>query len=539
LHFDFFFIDDAENIVDNKFMKANGIYAFIEPWLESKIALYFNFWQLIAKIFGTDSATPFRAFNLIIHFINGLLVYSLSKNILKGMAKEKDILLASMFSAILFVAHPLQVESIVWVSNLRGLLSTCFALLFLNTYLFTKNNSLYKSNVLAFIFYILALVCKPSSVLVFLWAAILEYVFKGRGLKEVAKRISIYPFFLLIVTIVYTRSILNQELLNLSIFQRLSVSINALAINLKNFILPIDLHIIYPHSLFSSFAMFGIIRVLLFLLIIFAAFYFLYKKKPKVFALISGYFIILTVNLGIIPYDFQNLAIISDRYSYFPIVSMALLFSYIIIPFIRYKNLIIALLILLSFISINRVQLWQSNSTLMSHDRSLLLDDRVGSASKWYYKTLLGNSYATDKKYDVASDIFQSMVDFENPSYEAVSYLFRTIRAYGDMKKYLSILPLIQKLEDSPVMPYYSLDLARYFEFIGDYENADIYYRTTEKLRPQFKLPNFRKRAYSEIILDTSFNRVEKYLIKKRERKMYKKLLKVKKEREENKSRSK
>ena len=64
----------------------------------------------------------FHAANLVLHLLNVLLVFRLLRRIVKNPW-------AALGGALLFGLHPVQVESVAWISELRGLLGSFFALL--------------------------------------------------------------------------------------------------------------------------------------------------------------------------------------------------------------------------------------------------------------------------------------------------------------------------------------------------------------------------------------------------------------------------
>ncbi len=70
--------------------------------------------------FGLDPL-GYHVFNTLLHGINAVLVYVLLKQ-LTGRAS------IGLWTAVLFALHPVQLESVVWVSSLKGLLCSTFIL---------------------------------------------------------------------------------------------------------------------------------------------------------------------------------------------------------------------------------------------------------------------------------------------------------------------------------------------------------------------------------------------------------------------------
>ena len=82
-------------------------------------------------LFG-DGAGTFHAFNVLLHALNGFLVFQLLLALqrLVEPADTPDVtaMVAAGFGALLFVCHPLQVESVSWVTSLKDIGCATFAL---------------------------------------------------------------------------------------------------------------------------------------------------------------------------------------------------------------------------------------------------------------------------------------------------------------------------------------------------------------------------------------------------------------------------
>jgi pentatricopeptide repeat protein len=518
LYYDFFFIDDSNNVLDSRFIKAPAVYAFVGAWLESTSLLTFNTWQFVSKIIGIEHASTFRSLNVLIHCLNGMMVFTLCNKILSRKFQDGNVLLSSICGAMFFIVHPLQVESIIWISNLRSVLSGSFGLLFLLTYLYPdtdRNSTIFNSKALAFVYFMSAIFLKPTAVFIFIWAGILDLIVNKKNYKDVVKDISLYPLVIIAAFLGKESIFLNQQILDLTLVEKLSVTVNSLLINVKNLILPFDLHILYPHSLYSSKSMFGPLQIFIGLWLLVASFLILLKFNKMIFAVLIGYFIMISINLGILSYQFQSLSIISDSFSYLPLIACSILFSLLALSFSKFKIPIYAILLLLVVTSMNRVALWQQDSLVLENDKEILQNKNVGQLSQLNYKTLLAKSYIKDRRFDEAFNIFQQMINVDNPTFEEITNFFNTLRLYGSMEGYVSVLPLIQLIEKSTMMSYYSLELARYFEFIGDYESSKKYYQITEKIYPSFKVKKFDNDKSHGRLIGISLNRVARYLIRK------------------------
>jgi protein O-mannosyl-transferase len=101
--------------------------------------------------FSADNPLPYKLFNLLIHLINVALVFLLVRKLVKN-----DY--AALFAALLLAIHPLNVESIAWLSARSTGLFTLFYLLALLTYLrYLQHGYKFKYIGFTFLFFLLAL----------------------------------------------------------------------------------------------------------------------------------------------------------------------------------------------------------------------------------------------------------------------------------------------------------------------------------------------------------------------------------------------
>lgn len=84
--------------------------------------------QLDATLYGGENAGGFHVTNVLLHTANALLLFWVLR-IMTGMLWHSAVV------AALFALHPLQVESVAWVQERKGLLSTLFWMLTLAAYL--------------------------------------------------------------------------------------------------------------------------------------------------------------------------------------------------------------------------------------------------------------------------------------------------------------------------------------------------------------------------------------------------------------------
>jgi protein O-mannosyl-transferase len=135
--------DDESTVTKNQAMFApmgQAIAGFWVDWRKPEGSLYIpltrTVWRVLAEISRKDAATPgapfhawiFHGASLCIHVIATLVAFALLRRLVR-------IDWAAGAGALLYALHPLQVESVAWVSGLKDVLSGMFSLVALYGFL--------------------------------------------------------------------------------------------------------------------------------------------------------------------------------------------------------------------------------------------------------------------------------------------------------------------------------------------------------------------------------------------------------------------
>lgn len=163
-----FVYDDAYYVRDNPFLKsADGLRRI---WLTTEFPDYFalsttSFW-LEWRLWG-NNPLGYHLTNISLHIVNALLLWLLLSRLRVPGA---------YLAALVFALHPVNVESVAWISERKNLLSLCFALLSTLSFLRwddeTKRPAWYVASLAGFAFALLsktAVVMLPCVLLVLLW----------------------------------------------------------------------------------------------------------------------------------------------------------------------------------------------------------------------------------------------------------------------------------------------------------------------------------------------------------------------------------
>ena len=160
-HYGFVDLDDPQYVSENPFV-ANGLTWSAVKWAFTSI--HASYWlpliwmshMLDVQLYGLN-AGGHHVTNVILHVANTILVFALLVRMTGAPGR-------SAFVAALFAVHPLHVESVVWVTERKDVLSTLFLLLTAWTYVAWVRRPSRGRYLLALLFFVLGLMSKAMLV---------------------------------------------------------------------------------------------------------------------------------------------------------------------------------------------------------------------------------------------------------------------------------------------------------------------------------------------------------------------------------------
>ena len=315
--------------------------------------------------------------NILIHTANGILFYYL----LTRLSWQR---LAACAAALIFLIHPVQVESVVWVSERKNVLSMLFFLLSLIWYIIYREKSgkrqglLYVSSMIAFI---LALLTKSVAVILPLVLIALDFCIAPKLNRKNLKNLLIdtIPFiavaFVFVLLTIYSQSMTTgggrTSYLNGSPFDTLVTMLPVFIRYLKLIFWPADLSAVYAPAIKSGIDIEVALAALLLLLIVALGIFLYHRRRDLLFWLVLFFIGLLPVS-QIVPI----VTLMNDRYLYFPMLGAAAFIANIsflainkaqkINPFVRTAVGITFLLLLGHYLmeTYNRIPVWKDENTL-------------------------------------------------------------------------------------------------------------------------------------------------------------------------------
>ncbi len=319
---------------------------------------------------GNGSASVFHWLSYFLHLVNAYLVFIIIRHL-----SRND--LVSIITAGLFLLHPLQVETVSWISAQKVVNFSFFFLLALYQYvLYAKSIKPTRSLVLFYLFFILSFLSKEQAVTLALTSFGIDYAV-GRNFRNKKIYFEKIPVFLLalamgLLTIYSTRSgEFFQESRNVHLIQQIAYSSYSLLLYFYQLAFPLHLSAFYPYPAelsesFPTYLYAAIIPVLLL-----AVLFFRNIKKNAVWVFGLAFFLAnIVLVLQIMPLrDF----IIADRYVYIPAIGLWYILAFYLAKLIQHSKykmvgfiLLISIISVYSIVSHKRTRVWESSLSLFN-----------------------------------------------------------------------------------------------------------------------------------------------------------------------------
>ncbi len=351
------------------------------------------------------NAAVFHTASLVVHSLNALLVFVLLRRLV-----QQDW--PALAGAALFALHPIQVEAVAWVSELRGLLAALFSLCALLSLSGEEHGAgVCWRDVLATLCFVLALLCKPSAAALPLLAWALDAVDGKRLWPSRARLLGGWLAVAAVLGWVTRTAQPTAEAGAVPLWTRPFVMGDALAFYLSKLLWPASLGMDYGRTPQWVLAH-GWGYATWLLPIALGGLLLWQRRRFPVLAAAGAIFVAaLLPVLGFVPFAFQAFSTVADRYLYVAMLGPALALAWALT---RCRSAwgwgVCALaLLLLTAQSMVQVEYWNNSESLFRH--ALEVNPR-----SWLAANNLGRVLYDQGEPDTGMALYQQSVRL-NPRY--------------------------------------------------------------------------------------------------------------------------
>jgi protein O-mannosyl-transferase len=434
---DFLMWDDPGTVATNPRMNPPSLSSVLYYWRAPEHGLYvpvtYSAWGVLASAARVDEPDPrgvrlnpavFKLANVVVHAAAACMVLAILRRLL-----HQDW--PAALGALLYALHPIQVEAVAWVSGLKDLLAGAFGLAAVWQYLLfaqraQRDRRRMVHYCLATLALMVALLSKPSAMVVPLMALLLDSLVVRRPLK--AMSLSLAPWFALAGVIAIIAKLVQPSAIvpHMPLWARPLIAGDSLAFYLYKLLVPVKLAIDYgrrPTVVMEQpwFYVMWLVPVALLVLLVLNR-----RRAPLLLVAMCLFVAGVLPMLGWTRFLFQMHSTTADHYLYLAMLGPALALGWAAQRCnSRTGRVAISIvLVVLGIRTIAQAVHWADDYALFSHTI------RVNPSSFAGYNNL-ANAYYADGDYESAERYYRMAVKLRDDLVVARSNLANVLALQG------------------------------------------------------------------------------------------------------------
>jgi protein O-mannosyl-transferase len=495
-----FHFDDQLNLIENPWIKQ---LFYLRDLSGSRYVGFLTF--ALNYHFGRLNVFGYHLVNLLIHIINGFLVYALVRLLFRasdtsGASGPTTAPWIALAAALLFVAHPIQTQAVTYIVQRFASLAAMFYLLTVVCYLYwrlsppdRKSRNLWYAG--ALIATILAMKTKENTFTLPFMLLLIEAVFFAPLIRRSWIRLA--PFLLTLPIIPLSRpgalgegeAGFASDITDITRWDYLLTQFRVITTYLRLLIFPVhqNLDYDYPvsHSLFDPPVFFSF----LFLSALFVlALYLLFSSRFTSFASrlmafgILWFFLTLSIESSIIPIR----DVIFEHRLYLPSVGFWLAAGTLLVELFRRRPIVGivavgALVTVFSVVTYQRNKVWQDELTLWTD-----VVEKSPQKARGYNN--LGMAYAAQKQSEEAIAQYQTALNLKVDLAKARYNLGNVYHDLGRLVEAIREYQTAINLQPDYAKAHNNLGLA--YKEMGQYNRAIQEYKTALSNQPDYADPH-------------------------------------------------
>jgi tetratricopeptide (TPR) repeat protein len=507
-NFDFVNYDDGSYVYDNARV-LNGLTRDNLTWAFTSCPL--GYWQPLtwlslminSQLFGAG-AGGFHLVNVLLHLANTLLLFYVLK-------KMTSAIWPSAFVAALFAIHPMHVESVVWVSERKDVLSTLFWLLTMLAYVRYVEKPSIGRYVTAIIFFALGLMAKPMLVTLPFVLILLDYwplnrIYNRHSTIDTRQFLRLLlekvPFFVLaavssIVTFMTQKvGAIIVDTKTVPLADRIVNAFLSYAKYTGKLFVPRNLAVFYPYDA-NSFAFWQIAMCVALLVVISVLVIYFGRNRRYLPAGWFWFIGTLVPVIGLVTFTGSSYA---DRFTYIPYIGLFIMIAWGLPELLSkcpprriaagetspkagpYRKIVLGTAASVTLIAFGtgafrQVSVWKDSITLFSHALEVTHNNAV-------VHNYLGNSYYDLKRYQDAIESCRQAINIMPDYAEAHYYLGNAYSKLGRNQEAVDAYKQALKIKPDYAEAYNSLGNA--YVDLGRLQEAQDAFKQAINAKPDF-----------------------------------------------------
>jgi hypothetical protein len=451
------------------------------PYVGTLYPVSYNLFGLLAAIggrspgAGTLSPTPFHIASILLHLASALLVFAILR-----LLVSSDV--AACAGAVLFAVHPVQVESVAWISGMNTPLFAMWSLLAIWLYLLSvraKTPDQWRQLLViwATIAFVLALFSKPAAVVVPFIAGLLGWLLTRRPARQVARVPALWALLSIPIMLITLRIQSGEVVTPTPLWIRPIVAGDAIAFYLRKLIVPMPILADYgrtprwvqSHPLLWLHTLLPIAVALICWRV--------RRSYPWLLVGLAVFVVALLPVLGLKSFIVQTTSTVTDRYLYLAMLAPAMVLAFALARARSRAAYVFVIVILAVFLvrSNLRARAWRDELALFEPE--LRINPRSLVAHK-----VLGATYAARNDPARAAAHLSEAIRIQ-PDDPTALYNLANVRL--ENRQFDQAIPLYRKaLEKAPQNVRIRTNLGVALAESGDLAEAEAQFKAALALRP-------------------------------------------------------
>lgn len=435
---DFTVRDDHLTVSENPLLKPPTLAGVLRYWKASAWELYtpvtYTVWSGVALL-SPQPLLPgdpykldpriFHTTNLTVHLLTALVAWFILRRLFKNI-------FASVIGSLLFALHPIQVESVAWVSGLKDVLGGCFALIAVWQYVIWAEGE--PGAPIRRAHYLLCLAATALAVLSKVSAAMLPGILIAIDwylLRRPASRIarSVIPVVVICVPAMIVGRLIQQPESLIKLWQSPMVALSSITFYMSKIVWPFQLAPDYDLAPQKILASKWIWACWILPSAAAAVLWLLRRRRPELIAGAAIVLVSILPVLGFLPFINQAESNVTDHYLYLGMFGVAVMVAGTLARLTSVvANLFAASIVVgLGFIGNQQARHWQDMIVLYTHNANV-------TPHNWRPHAIIGSELFKRRQLREAEAEYRASLALEE-SADAYTGLGNVLVAQGQFRE--------------------------------------------------------------------------------------------------------